>query len=352
MIQAKRVYDEPSKEDGYRILVDRLWPRGLTKEKAHVDLWMKEIAPSDELRKWFHHEDQNWTEFVTKYKAELARKKDLLNELKKLAKGRGAITLLFGSKDEKENQAVVLAQMLQDEKMSSEKALHIIAEELSACRKCPRLVKYRETVARAKRRAFRDWEYWGRGVPGFGDAHAQLQLFIIGLAPAAHGGNRTGRTFTGDRSGDFLYQALYEAGFANQPTSVRRDDGLKLRNAYVAAAARCAPPLNKPLPNEIVNCRGYLERELALLQPKAILALGKTAWDAYLDILKDQGKIVSRAAYKFSHGAELEIAADLPRLFGVYHPSQQNTQTGRLTLAMYEKVLKHIRSYLNDRPAL
>ena len=231
--------------------------------------------------------------------------------------------------------------------MSAEKELCIIAEEVSACRKCPRLVKYREKVAREKRRAFREWEYWGRGVPGFGDARAEL--FILGLAPAAHGGNRTGRVFTGDRSGDFLYQALYKAGFASQPTSVKRDDGLKLQNAYVAAAARCAPPLNRPLPSEILNCREYLERELALLRPKAMLALGKIAWDAYLDMLKADGKIVSRAAYKFSHGAEVKIADDLPRLFGVYHPSQQNTQTGRLTEAMYEKVLKRVKGYLENR---
>lgn len=231
--------------------------------------------------------------------------------------------------------------------MNSEKELRIIAQEVSECRKCPRLVKYREKVAREKRRAFREWEYWGRGVPGFGDAHAEL--FVLGLAPAAHGGNRTGRVFTGDRSGDFLYKALYEAGFANQPTSVRRGDGLELRNVYVAAAARCAPPLNKPLLSELLSCRGYLQRELAVLQPRAMLALGKIAWDAYLDILKSEGKIRSRAAYKFSHGAEAEIAPDLPRLFGVYHPSQQNTQTGRLTETMYETVLKRIAKYLDAR---
>ena len=228
--------------------------------------------------------------------------------------------------------------------MSGAKELQIIAEEVCACRKCPRLVKYREKVAREKRRAFRDWEYWGRGVPGFGDARAEL--FILGLAPAAHGGNRTGRVFTGDRSADFLYKALYEAGFANQPTSVHREDGLKLKNAYIAAAVRCAPPANKPLPSEILNCRGYLQRELALLRPKAIMALGKIAWDAYLEILKREGKIASRTAYKFAHGAEVEIASDLPRLFGVYHPSQQNTQTGRVTEAMYARVLRRIRNYL------
>lgn len=154
--------------------------------------------------------------------------------------------------------------------------------------------------------------------------------------------------FTGDRSGDFLFHALYEAGFANQPTSVRRDDGLKLKNVYIAAAVRCAPPGNKPLPSEILNCRGYLERELEILRPKAILALGKIAWDAYLEILKAEGKIASRAAYKFGHGAEVEIAQDLPRLFGVYHPSQQNTQTGKVTSAMYAQVLRRVRRFLED----
>ena len=229
--------------------------------------------------------------------------------------------------------------------MNSEQQLQIITEEVCACRKCPRLVKYREKVAREKRRAYRECEYWGRGVPGFGDARAEL--FILGLAPAAHGGNRTGRVFTGDRSGDFLYAALHKAGFANQATSVHRDDGLRLNNTYIAAAVRCAPPANKPLPSEIENCRGYLQRELALLQPKAILALGKIAWDAYLEILKRDGKITSRAAYKFGHGAEAEMASDLPQLFGAYHPSQQNTQTGRVTQAMYAQVLRRIRNFLN-----
>ena len=229
--------------------------------------------------------------------------------------------------------------------MNSEAELRVIAEEVSACRKCPRLTKYREKVAREKRRAFRDWEYWGRGVPGFGDAHAEL--FILGLAPAAHGGNRTGRVFTGDRSADFLFAALYKAGFANQPTSLHCGDGLQLRNAYIAAAVRCAPPANKPRPREILNCRGFLERELALVRPKALLALGKIAWDAYLDMLKSEGKIESRAAYRFSHGAEVEIGADLPRLFGVYHPSQQNTQTGRLTEAMYAKVFERLKRFLD-----
>jgi len=152
--------------------------------------------------------------------------------------------------------------------------------------------------------------------------------------------------FTGDRSGEFLYKALHGAGFANQPTSANREDGLELQNAYIAAAVRCAPPANKPWPREILNCRRYLERELAILRPKAILALGKIAWDAYLDLLKQQGKIASRTAYRFTHSAEAKFADGLPRLFGVYHPSQQNTQTGRLTAPMFASVLRRIREFL------
>jgi len=222
--------------------------------------------------------------------------------------------------------------------------LRALEEEIVACRKCPRLVEYREKVARKKRRAFREWTYWGKPVPGFGDARAEL--LILGLAPAAHGANRTGRVFTGDRSGDFLFRALHKAGFANQPTSLHRDDGLKLRNAYITATIRCAPPENKPLPEEILNCRGYLERELEILQPRAVLALGKIAWDGYLDILKRRGIIPSRAAYVFAHGAEAKMPAPSPRLFGIYHPSQQNTQTGRVTSSMYAQVLRRIRRFL------
>ncbi len=229
--------------------------------------------------------------------------------------------------------------------MNAGKTLRIIADEVSVCRKCPRLTEYREKVAREKRRAFRDCEYWGRGVPGFGDPGARL--FILGLAPAAHGGNRTGRVFTGDRSGDFLFKALYAAGFANQATSVRRGDGLELKDAYIAAAVRCAPPENKPQPSEIENCREYLVRELEILRPKAILLLGKIAWDAYLAMLKSEGKIASRAGYVFGHGVEADMGEELPRMFGVYHPSQQNTQTGRVTEAMYAKVLQRVRKFLN-----
>ena len=223
--------------------------------------------------------------------------------------------------------------------------LRALNEEIVACRKCPRLVAYREKVAQEKRRAFREWTYWGKPVPGFGDACAEL--LILGLAPAAHGANRTGRVFTGDRSGDFLYKALHKASFANQPTSQHRDDGLQLTNAYVTATIRCAPPANKPLPHEISNCRGYFERELEILQPKVLLALGKIAWDAYLEILKRRGLIASRAAFPFAHGAEADLPGGVPRLFGVYHPSQQNTQTGRVTPAMYAQVLRRIRRFLD-----
>jgi uracil-DNA glycosylase len=224
--------------------------------------------------------------------------------------------------------------------------LRVLNEEIIACRRCMRLVKYREEVAREKRRAYREWTYWGKPVPGFGDAGAEL--LILGLAPAAHGANRTGRMFTGDRSGDFLYAALHKAGFANQPVSENREDGLRLENVYISATCRCAPPENKPLPGEILNCRGYFERELEILKPKAVLALGKIAWDAYLEILKERGVISSRALCKFAHGAEAEMGAGFPRLFGVYHPSQQNTQTGRVTPAMYSAVLRRVRRFLEN----
>jgi uracil-DNA glycosylase family 4 len=222
--------------------------------------------------------------------------------------------------------------------------LHLLNQEIIACRKCPRLVHWREKVAREKRRAYRDWDYWGRPVPGFGDPEAEL--LILGLAPAAHGGNRTGRVFTGDRSGDFLFRMLYQAGFASQPHSVHRDDGLRLHNAYICAAVRCAPPANKPLPREIQNCRPYLERELEILHPRAVLALGKIAFEAYLNLLLQQGKIASRRAYLFAHGARYALPGDLPCLFASYHPSQQNTQTGRLTPGMFLSVLRRIRRFL------
>jgi len=222
--------------------------------------------------------------------------------------------------------------------------LAALEREITACRKCPRLVRYREEIARTRRRAYRDWTYWGRPVPAFGDLKAHL--VVVGLAPAAHGANRTGRMFTGDRSGDFLYQQLYDAGFANQPFSKRSDDGLVLKDALITAAVRCAPPDNKPLPEEIRNCSPYLEEELALVQPRAVLALGGIALNTYLDLLKRQGMIPSRAGYRFAHGASFVLPAGLPRLFAAYHPSQQNTQTGRLTPAMFAHVLRRIRQYL------
>ena len=225
--------------------------------------------------------------------------------------------------------------------------LNVLNEEIVACRKCPRLVAYREGVARQKRRAFRNWTYWGKPVPGFGDPHAKL--LILGLAPAAHGANRTGRMFTGDRSGEFLCAALHRAGFANQPSSIQRDDGLRLKNAYIAAAARCAPPKNKPAPEEIRNCCAYFQGELEILRPKVVLALGKIAWDTYLGILKKGNKIASRAQFPFAHGAEAELGEGQPKLFGVYHPSQQNTQTGKLTAAMYDRALKRIRMFLTEK---
>jgi uracil-DNA glycosylase family 4 len=228
--------------------------------------------------------------------------------------------------------------------MTTAQQLTRLNQEIICCRKCPRLVRYREDVARTKRRAYRDWTYWGRPVPGFGDS--QAELVIIGLAPAAHGANRTGRAFTGDRSGEFLYRLLYRAGLANQPTSTHPADGLTLHNAYIAAAVRCAPPNNKPLPAEIRNCRPYLETELDLLRPRAVLALGAIAFDGYLKLLRERGAIATRAGYKFSHGASFPLPGGLPRLFASYHPSQQNTQTGRLTPAMFLRVLRQVRRFL------
>ncbi len=192
---------------------------------------------------------------------------------------------------------------------------------------------------------FRDQEYWGRPVPGFGDPDAEL--LILGLAPAAHGANRTGRMFTGDRSGEFLYRALYQAGFANQPESRHRDDGLTLHNCYITAALRCAPPQNKPLPNELRNCQPFLEREMQILMNvRAVLALGKIAFDTYLRVVADRPGFPPRSSFKFSHGASFALPGGLPRLYAAYHPSQQNTQTGRLTREMFQSVLADIRRYL------
>lgn len=208
--------------------------------------------------------------------------------------------------------------------------------EIVACRQCPRLVEYRERIAREKRRAYRDWTYWGRPVPGFGDHDARIVL--VGLAPGAHGSNRTGRMFTGDASGEFLYAALYRAGFANQPTARHAYDGLQLRDVFITAICRCAPPDNKPTPQEQTNCRPYLAREFELLKRvRVVVALGRIGMDGYLRLLREQGHAVPRV--EFRHGAVYALGGELPVLICSYHPSQQNTQTGRLTAAMLDAVL-------------
>jgi uracil-DNA glycosylase family 4 len=223
-----------------------------------------------------------------------------------------------------------------------ESALQILADEVVACTACARLTAHCRNMAEVKRRAYRDWEYWGKPVPPFGDPAARL--LIIGLAPAAHGGNRTGRMFTGDRSGDFLYRALHETGFASQPESQARGDGQRLADAYITAAVRCAPPDNKPTLEEFRTCRRYLERELTLLKNlRCVVALGKLAFDAYLGILRDRGIIRSRAPYKFGHNVQYEIPG-AAILVGSYHPSQQNTSTGKLTAEMLRDVFERARS--------
>jgi uracil-DNA glycosylase family 4 len=222
-------------------------------------------------------------------------------------------------------------------------ALEAINTEVVSCRACPRLVEWRESVAQTKRAAFANETYWGRPVPGFGDPDARL--LIVGLAPAAHGGNRTGRIFTGDRSGDWLFGSLHRCGFANQPRSVDRDDGLRLTGAYVAAAVKCAPPANKPLPEERDRCLPYLVREIeALNRLRAIVALGAFAWDAVLRTHASMHGTPLSPRPRFGHGAR----SDLNRfvLFGTYHPSQQNTFTSKLTAEMLDEVFVRVRSEL------
>jgi uracil-DNA glycosylase len=216
--------------------------------------------------------------------------------------------------------------------------LAVLNERVVGCRRCPRLRGYCAEVARVKRRAYLGWEYWGKPVPGFGDAGARI--WIIGLAPAAHGANRTGRMFTGDNSGSFLYAALYRVGLANQPTAVSRDDGLVLKGVYISATARCAPPGNKPLPEEVANCASYLDAEWELLvQKRVVLALGRIAWDAALSLAGRHGFVAPRPRPAFGHGAEVILNPTL-RLLGSYHVSQQNTFTGKLTAGMFEAVLR------------
>jgi uracil-DNA glycosylase len=220
-------------------------------------------------------------------------------------------------------------------------ALAELEREVVACRRCPRLVAWREEVAKVKRAAYASENYWGRPLPGFGDPAARV--LILGLAPAAHGGNRTGRIFTGDRSGDWLFAALWRAGFANQPQSVARDDGLKLRDCYVTAAVRCAPPANRPSPAEREHCLPYFARELTLLTcARVIVCLGGFAWDAALRTLQ-----APRPRPRFAHGAESEVGDFV--LLGCYHPSQQNTFTGRLTEPMMDDVLTRARELTGGR---
>jgi uracil-DNA glycosylase family 4 len=213
-----------------------------------------------------------------------------------------------------------------------------LERRITTCRRCPRLVEWRERVAREKRAAYATEEYWGRPVPGFGDPDATV--YILGLAPAAHGGNRTGRVFTGDRSGDWLFASLHRTGFANQPTSLRVDDGLELRGAFVAAAVRCAPPANRPLPSERDNCLPYAAQELELMPTvQVIVCLGGFAWDAALRLTATTGDGARSLRPKFGHMAECELPGGR-HLLGSYHPSQQNTFTGRLTEEMMDAVFK------------
>jgi uracil-DNA glycosylase family 4 len=209
--------------------------------------------------------------------------------------------------------------------------LAVLERKIVACNLCPRLRDYCREIARVKRRAYRDQVYWGKPVPSFGDPEARV--LIVGLAPGAHGANRTGRMFTGDKSGEFLYRALFETGFASQPTSLARDDGLELTGAYISASAHCAPPDNKPTREELLNCRPYLERELKLLKNlRVVVALGRIAFDTYLSIIGRRAKFGHNAVHGFS-----------PILIGSYHPSQQNTSTGKLTAPMLREVFEQAR---------
>jgi uracil-DNA glycosylase family 4 len=232
--------------------------------------------------------------------------------------------------------------------LTSERRLEIIQEKVVRCRLCPRLRDYCEQVGKEKRRAYRDQKYWGKPVPAFGDPRARMA--VIGLAPAAHGANRTGRMFTGDRSGDFLYRALYQTGFASQPESLHRGDGLTLRDAWITAPVRCAPPDNKPTPDEIDTCRHYLWSELEVLPNlRVVVVLGRIAMNVYLSILKDRGFIQSRAEFKFGHNVVHSISPYSPWLICSYHPSQQNTSTGRLTEVMLREVFESARAVLTGR---
>lgn len=222
--------------------------------------------------------------------------------------------------------------------MTNKSKLEKLKEEIIQCRKCARLVEWREEVARVKRKAYIDQAYWGKPVPGFGDPNARL--VSVGLAPGAHGSNRTGRNFTGDASGAFLYPALYRAGFANQPSSEHRGDGLALKDLYLTASGRCAPPANKPSPEELNNCQPYLERELEILKPQVIVCLGRIAFERVMRIYS-----VRNPAWKFGHGALYRLENGTWLLCS-YHPSQQNTLTGRLTAAKFDEIWEKAKSLL------
>ena len=227
----------------------------------------------------------------------------------------------------------------------SKSGLAALERKIVACRLCPRLVAHRESVARVKTRRFADQTYWGKPVPGFGDVRARL--VVVGLAPAAHGANRTGRMFTGDRSGDWLYEALHRFEFANQTTSVDRKDGLKLRDTFITAAARCAPPGNKPTPQEFARCRPYLLAELGLLQRmRVVIALGRIAFDTFLGAWQEQGHAVAKPRPRFGHGAATMVEGGI-LLLASYHPSQQNTFTGKLTRPMFHSVFRKARHTLD-----
>jgi uracil-DNA glycosylase family 4 len=232
------------------------------------------------------------------------------------------------------------------ERMPPPHWLKVLNAEVVACTRCPRLVVYRQKIALEKRRAYRDWEYWGKPVPGFGDPSARV--LILALAPGAHGSNRTGRPFTGDASGNFMYPVLYETGFANQATATHRGDGLVLTDLYITAAARCAPPDNKPLPQELANCSSFLDRELhGLKNVKVVVALGKIGFDAYLNYLKRRSVITTKASYVFRHAARYQMP-DGKILLASYHPSNQNTNTGKLTRQMFVEIFQQARLLISS----
>ena len=229
----------------------------------------------------------------------------------------------------------------EDDSEDNEKKIEALNRRIVRCRLCPRLVRHREAVAAEPPRRYRGEDYWARPLPGFGDCRARV--LVVGLAPAAHGGNRTGRMFTGDRSGDWLFRALHEAGFANQPTSVRADDGLALSGAYITASLRCAPPANKPLPGEMLRCQPFLLEEMSLLSDvHVVVALGKIGWDAYLRARRAAGLALPRPLPRFGHGARAAMPDGIV-LLGCFHPSQQNTFTGKLTRPMLGQVFKTAR---------